>query len=186
MSEIKNEIDDIFEQPGNLLEEIKMKTSNKDNRRDEGFVNNKGSILLRDDGECTIISDKYSQYKTMPDGNTLEVSKQSNTVTVRKNIETDEIVINKHKMNPQLYELADMRMYNNIPHTAIGGLTLFSTVLVKAWEPTLKKWVLIRRLARVPAFSTVLNSSEVPDNLDLNLNLSEDILKMSEGWKDVN
>lgn len=185
MSDINKEVDEIFDISQNILDMVKLRSEKKDNRIDDGFVNDNGSMLLRDDGENSLVAGKYAQYRVTPDGNTIEISKQSNTTTVRKNLEADEIVINNHKLNPQLYELADMRMYNNIPFTAIGGLSLFSTVLVKVWEPTLEKWVLIRRLARVPAFSNTLNLPEVPEELDIDLELSEDILKMSEGYKNV-
>ena len=56
---------------------------------------------------------------------------------------------------------------------------MFSTVLVKAWEPTLKKWVLIRRLARMPLFSTMLNLPDAPEDLSIDTNISDEILKMS-------
>ena len=82
-------------------------------------------------------------------------------------------------MNPALYELSDMRKTNVNENTAIGNLTMFSTVLVKAWEPTLKKWVLIRRLARMPLFSTMLNLPDAPEDLSIDTNISDEILKMS-------
>ena len=56
---------------------------------------------------------------------------------------------------------------------------MFSSVLVKAWEPTLKKWVLIRRLARMPLFSPILNLSDAPEELSIDTNISDEILKMS-------
>ena len=60
---------------------------------------------------------------------------------------------------------------------------MFCTVLVKAWEPTLKKWVLIRRLARMPIFSPKLNLADSPEELDIDTNISDEILKMSRSYE---
>ena len=43
------------------------------------------------------------------------------------------------------------------------------TVLVKTYEPTLKKWVLMRRPVRIPIFSNLLDAYAIDDLLDVDL-----------------
>ena len=49
------------------------------------------------------------------------------------------------------------------------------TVLVKAWEPTLKKYVLIRRQMRTPMFSNVLDAYKLSEQLEVDSAVSKDI-----------
>lgn len=164
------------------LQEIKDRDEHPDRSEDRGIINKNGksSMLVKSNGDINLAASLQSQYKLISEtGQTHEVSIQSTTTTVRKKMEVDEIVINDHKLNPDLYELTDMRQLND--HSAIGNLTMYSTVLVKTWEPTLKKWVLMRRLARVPLFSPVLNLPDAPKQLDIDTNISTDIEKITKG-----
>ena len=52
---------------------------------------------------------------------------------------------------------------------------LNGTVLVKTWEPTLEKWVLIRRPISTAMFSNRLNIPTSPEQFELDLNITEDI-----------
>lgn len=177
---LMEELRDVSQVETSLLNEAKERTKNLDNRFEKSMIGQNGeSIAIKENGEISLASSLLSQYKMTKTGYVSEISIQSNTITNRKNIEADEIVINKHKMNPALYELSDMRKTNVNENTAIGNLTMFSTVLVKAWEPTLKKWVLIRRLARMPLFSPILNLADAPEDLSIDTNISDEILKMS-------
>lgn len=177
---LMEELRDVSQVETSLLNEAKERAKNLDNRFEKSMIGQNGeSIAIKENGEISLASSLLSQYKLTKTGYASEISIQSNTITNRKNIEADEIVINKHKMNPALYELSDMRKTNINKDTAIGNLTMFSTVLVKAWEPTLKKWVLIRRLARMPLFSPILNLSDAPEELSIDTNISDEILKMS-------
>ena len=81
--------------------------------------------------------------------------------------------INFHKLNSQLYELTNMKQ---VMGTAIGDLTMMGTVLVKTYEPTLKKWVLMRRQVRIPVFSNLMDSAVIDDKLDLDITDSYDKL----------
>jgi hypothetical protein len=168
-----------------LLSQIKEHTSFTDNAVDKGIINKEkgSSIVIRANGDITISPSLMTQAKYTANGHAIEQSIESDTITVRKRIDANEIIINDHKLNPALYELSDMRQMFNLETSAIGNLTMGCTVLVKAWEPTLKKWVLIRRPARIPMFSPVLNLSDAPDQLDINSDISDEILKMSKGGK---
>ena len=98
---------------------------------------------------------------------------KNHTITVQKDIVAKDVSINCHKLNSQLYELTNMKQVMN---TSIGNLTMMGTVLVKTYEPTLKKWVLMRRQVRIPIFSNLLDSAVVDDRLDLDLSNSYDQL----------
>lgn len=183
MPDLNQEIADVTQVHPNLLSEAKDVTSQIDRTSDKGIINKDSgsSILARKDGSISLAAGLMSQYRLDPtNGQSVEHSIESNTIAVRKRLEVDEIVINEHKLNPALYELSDMKQIYGYPDTAIGNLTLFATVLVKAWEPTLKKWVLIRRLARMPAFSPILNLPDAPEPLDVDTNISSEILKITE------
>lgn len=154
----------------NIVNELKEKSENVDRTNQKGLVNDKtgSSIILDENGNVTIAPSKTVQYKMKyNEGQTTEISFQSNTITNRKNIKTDEIIINKHKLNNQLFELTDFKRIDGDPTSAIGNLTMMGTVLVKAWEPYLEKWVLIRRQVRIPIFSNMLPIPDVPATMGL-------------------
>lgn len=154
----------------NIVNDMKEKAENADREKDKGMINeNTGSsFLMNENGDLVLAPSKYVQYKMKyNEGQATETSMQSNTITNRKNIKTDEITINKHKFNNQFFELTDYKQYGNDPTSAIGNLTVCTTVLVKTWEPYLEKWVLIRRPARMALFSNMLPIADVPDTMNL-------------------
>lgn len=177
----------------NIVSKLKDRAENADRTKEKGMINDKtgGSILLDQSGNITVAASKTVQYKmNYSQGQATEISMQSNTITNRKNIQTDEIVLNKHKLNPQLWHLTDMKRHQGDPTSAIGNLTMYGTVLVKAWEPTLEKWVLIRRPIRTPIFSNMLPIPDVPETMGLSeaTNISDEITamrnldKLNETW----
>lgn len=85
----------------------------------------------------------------------------------RLNLNVDEIIINGHKLNNRLFELSDFREIPNKPGSAIGNLQMKGTVLVKAWEPNLNRYVLIRRNIHMPLFSKILNPPEINEGLKI-------------------
>lgn len=183
--ELKMEVENILNIYPNLLNEIKDKVKYCDNVVDKGIVNSKNgsSVLIRENGDISTASSLLSQYRNTSDGHTIEQTIESITEAVRRRLSVDEIVINDHKLNPALYELSDMKVLFGDKTQAIGNLTLCTTVLVKAWEPTLKKWVLIRRPARTYAFSPVINLANTPENLCINDDISNEILSTSPGGR---
>lgn len=164
-----------------IVNQLKKQAENAKASKETGFINeNTGSSIRMDEqGNISIAASKTAQYKMQyATGHATEISLESNTITNRKNIVADEIVINKHKLNPQLIELTDYKKFANSENLALGNLTMFATVLVKAWEPNLKKWVLIRRLMRTPVFSNMLNIPTTPEGMALDDNISSEITEM--------
>lgn len=172
---IRKEVDNILLTHPNLLSEIKEEAAYTDNSKDRALINknNGSSVVIRENGDISISPSSLSQIKGTADGHIIEQAIETNSTTVRKNINTDELIVNNHKFNPMFYELTDMRAINET--NAIGNLTVNTTVLVKAWEHTLQKWVLIRRPARIPMFSPVLNLANAPEQLSINSDISEEI-----------
>ena len=165
----------------NIVNIFKDKAEHAKASRESGIINcNTGSSLRMDsEGNTTVAASKTVQYKLQySEGKATEISLESNTITNRKNIETDEIVINKHKLNSQLYELTDMKEFLGDNTKAIGNFTVYGTVLVKAWEPYLKKWVLIRRKIRTPLFSNQLNITYCPNDMKIDDNITNEINEM--------
>lgn len=165
---------------------LKDKTDNIQKGSEMGIVNPNGSssILIKDNNEISIAADKLSNIRILKDKMML-VSNEISTKTNRILIDTEEVLINNHKLNPQLIELSDTRILFDDANEIIGNLTLDGTVLVKAWEPNLNKYVLIRRKIRTPMFSYELNQPVIPDQFDLSsgvaysidLNSALDLLK---------
>lgn len=120
------------------------------------------SLMFRNNGQANMAASKYSQYKLNPEGSSQENTLISQTITNRKILQADEFVFNNHKFNTQLIDLADFRKMkvDQNQNCVVGNFTVFGSVLVKAWEENLKRYMLIRRPARMSLFSPLLN---VPD-----------------------
>lgn len=123
----------------NLFQDIQKKGNTIDATKDVGFVNkeSKNTVVYKGDGATANSNGLYAQIKTDKESGVItEMSLQSNTITVQKDILANDISINYHKLNSQLYELTNMK---DVMDTSIGNLTMMGTVLVKTYEPTLKK-----------------------------------------------
>jgi hypothetical protein len=167
----------------NKVDQFKDKSQYMDRTVDKGIVNPKtgSSIGIRENGDITMASNTYAQYKLSHDSQmAIEISQQSHTITNRKSLEADEILVNKHKLNPQLYELTDFKQISGIEGSAVGNLTMMGTVLVKAWEPNLKKYVLIRRQVRIPIFSQLLNVPDTPESIGIDTDIANELKKQEE------
>lgn len=165
---------------GKLIDRLKDRSKNANRQTEKGIVNDTtgSSMTLNSAGNITVAASKNVQYKmNYAQGASREVSLESETITNRKKFKIDEMIINNHKMNPQLYELTDMKELYEDPNYAIGNLTLNTTVLVKAWEPNLERWVLIRRPARTPMFLNKLDLPSAPEDMDIDDNISKEIEK---------
>lgn len=166
-----------------LLSKLKERAELPDRTKDKGIVNPEtgSSILLNNMGNVTIASSGNVQYKlNYASGLAKEVSLESQTVTNRKSIKTDEVVINNHKLNPQIYDLTNMKELYADPNLAIGNLTVNATVLVKTWEPTLERWVLVRRPMRAPLFMNQLPIPKSPLGMMLDDTISKVLEEVTE------
>lgn len=159
----------------NLFNEISSQSKRASNQTDEYTINKDSgaNITAKGDGSTAMVSGIYAQYKTDKNsGVATEISFQSNTITVQKDIVANDIVINRHKVNSQLYEFTN---FKNNCGTIMGNMMMESTILVKCWEPTLQQFVLIRRPARFPVFGNMLDAYVVDERLDVYVDMSEDI-----------
>ena len=137
---------------------------------DRGVVNtDKGSsMLVRNSGDISLSAGLYSSLKVGADGKHKSISMQDETVTNRFHIKTDDLVVNNHKMNPDLWELAEMKNVLTDENKYIAGnLTMIGSVLVKAWDTQLKRYVLIRRPIRTPLFFPMMNTEKIPSALHI-------------------
>ena len=101
----------------------------------------RSSVVIRHDGQINISSNRYAQYKLNPSGKIVEESLESVSLSNRRKVQTDDMVLNEHKLNPYLYELTDfkklMTAYND--NMFVGNFCLFGSVLTMAWEMNLKR-----------------------------------------------
>ena len=154
-------------------EEFASRISNR------GFLNQNTSsgVLVTENGDIDLSSSKFAHVKITSGGTITERSIQSNTLTNSKNLSVDNININRHRLNPALWELTDFKKTNGTKEQIVGNLNMTGTVLVKAWEPSLQKYVLIRRPMRMPIFSTTLNIPDAPTNVDDATGIEKDLIE---------
>lgn len=169
---IETDIPESFKPSLNRLQE---RAENLSRSSERGIVNevSGASVVARDNGQVNLSSNEYTQIKLNPDGRVIQQSIESLTITNRKKIAADEIVINEHKLNPMLYELTDFKQVLGDSASVVGNFCVMGTVLVKCWEPNLKRYVLIRRQVRMPMFSPLLNVPEIMPELDIGDPLKE-------------
>lgn len=172
------------------LSDLENKAKNLNRMTEKGLINESigSSAIVRDNGQINLTASTSSQYKLNPNGQSIEQTLESNTISVRKNFSVNELIINNHKLNPDLYELTDFKTRDILlgQDVIIGNLCVYGSVLVKAWEPNLKRYVLIRRPIRVPMFSNKLNTPSINSGLNINdpLKNTENILgKTNQGYQ---
>ncbi|STY71303.1 Uncharacterised protein [Megamonas hypermegale] len=172
------------------LSDLENKAKNLNRMTEKGLINESigSSAIVRDNGQINLTASTSSQYKLNPNGQSIEQTLESNTISVRKNFSVNELIINNHKLNPDLYELTDFKTRDILPgqDVIIGNLCVYGSVLVKAWEPNLKRYVLIRRPVRIPMFSNKLNTPSINSGLNIDdpLKNTENILgKTNQGYQ---
>lgn len=159
--------------------EIQKTAREIDRSKDKGISSQMHGtgIITKENGDTEITSSEFASIKLGANGVKTDISLQSNTITNTKNLKIDNLTINRHKLNPALWELTDFKKIDGNNSLAIGDLNMYGTVLVKAYEHTLKRHVLIRRPTRMPLFSTTLDIPNVPNNLRISSNLEKDLME---------
>ena len=96
------------------VNDLIKKSLNISRIKDKGMINEQtgSSITIRDNGQINLSSSTFSQYKLNPAGQAMEISEESVKVTNRLRINTDDIIVNDHKLNPKLYEYTDFKTNN--------------------------------------------------------------------------
>ncbi len=144
--------------------------------RDEecNLKNNKGSVNIKRDGQINISSGIDSQFKMSSNGTIESISFTNSVKANTMKLDVDDLIISNHKFNRKIVDLADFKQVLEKDYTTdvkiAGGLTMFGTVLVRAWDDQLKRYVLIRRLANIPVFSPSLGSTDVLPGLQITPN----------------
>lgn len=82
-------------------------------------------------------------------------------------LDCDELIINGHKLNNRIIELADFRELPDKPNSIIGDFMVRGIVLVKSWEPNLGRYVLIRREIFMPLFGQSTTAVEIAPGLKI-------------------
>lgn len=150
------------------------------NRQDENSIVSGNTSVRVSDGNIDMATSQDTSMK-LTGSQIVMQSHDENHTTNRVNVDSYDVVVNGHKLNPNLWEYADFKTFKDQNQTnhAIGGFCLFGTVLTPSWDSQLHRYVLIRRLARMPMFSPKVN---VPDILpELNI---DDPTKVVFNYKD--
>ena len=171
----------------NLFNESVKKSATATLGKDKGFINPnaKTSMVSRASGSTTLNNGIYAQFKCdKASGVVTQIALQSVVNSVQHELSTSDLIVNRHKLNSQLYEFTNLKANMG---TIMGGLTVNSTVLVKAWEPTLQQYVLIRRPARFAPFSNILDAYKIDDRLYLGeeLGFMDELEKVKKELNDL-
>ena len=162
----------------NLFDLAVKVSSNAKRGSDKGIINKKAesTVTVKDTGTVSLSSGMYAQMKCDKEsGVTSEKALQSFLSAVQREMTINDLIINRHKFNTQLFEFTNFK-YNR--GTAMGDLMVNTTMLVKAWDSTLQQFVLIRRPAYFSVFGNVLTGYTVDDRLELSEDMSEDFAEM--------
>ena len=169
----------------NSLFDVAVKiSSNARKGVDKGIIssNAQSSIIMKDEGTLSMSSGMYAQLKCDKNsGITSEVAIQSFLNAVQREITVNDLIINRHKFNNQLFELTNLKANMG---TAMGDIMMQSTILVKAWDSTLEEFVLIRRPAYLHMFGNMLDGYIVDERLDIDENMTEDMAEMLKTLND--
>lgn len=139
-----------------------------DRTKTVGIVNPTSNSSLRQNGngDVSSVSDKQNRNLMNKESSSqVDVCLEKTVIANRVNYIVDDLIVNSHKLNPQIYALGDIVQSNGIMQ---GNLNMFGTVLVKTWEPHLKKYVMIRRLIKTPIFGQTLNLPVINELFDIN------------------
>lgn len=164
------------------FDNMKYRSMYVDKTNERGMINPKTrtSVVLKKNGDVSTAAGLFAQQKICRNGKIEEVCIEKNIKSNRIKIETEDFIINNHKINPKVYELTGMKKVLGQENSAVGNLTFNSTVLVKAWDEDLKRYVLIRRPVRMPIFSNDLNVPEVMKELDIQSNIENELKSIRE------
>lgn len=142
-----------------------------DRRSDKGMISGAGGSVSVKDGQISLAANDNAQLKLTQDGTIKEQAFQKVTKVNRDNLEVDEIIINHHVLNNKLYDLTDFKQVTTgeslVGNGIVGNFCVTGSVLVKAWEPELKRYVFIRRPVRMPMFSPAIKPPEMMSGMDL-------------------
>ena len=169
----------------NLFNETITNTSNAQHGADMGTINHKTktSLINKANGTTIMNSGIYAQFKCDKDSGVItDISLQSISTTVQRELTTSDLIINRHKFNTQLLEFTNLKANRK---TVMGDLTMNATILVKAWEPTLEQFVLIRRPARFPIFGNLLDAYMIDDRLEAKGDYTEDLIEYIRDLNDL-
>ena len=152
------------------IQDIKDKANRAPRGTSQIFSSENGSVALKDDGTISLAAGTVSHLELDPGGNLSIQNVDTDIKTNFFSVAADDIIVNNHKLNQKIYELADFKKIKNTYDGTIqiaGNLTMLGTVLVKAWEPNLQRYVLVRRQINMPVFSPSIGGAEVNPGLNI-------------------
>lgn len=184
------EKDDLLIDPVNdnteFIDEIEYSSVNPDLKSHRGIVHEKNgsSIAIKEDGDIDLASNPRTQIK-MKNGESgiTFISEKNKIISNRVSLDIDELEINDHKFNKRLWELADHRIPLNDDRYSMGNYNTSGYVLMKHWEESLGKWVLIRRQIRMPLFYPETTLPDVPKQLAMEAEISKEDKEKLENSK---
>ena len=137
------------------LPDAKDRAEHTDRRIEKSTISSGGASVAVRNGSIELSANNNTHITIGENGTIDENSMQHVVTTNRADLNVDEITINKHVLNNRMYELTDFKQVTTetFQQGIVGNFCVLGTVLVKAWEPDLKRYVFIRRLCRMPMFS---------------------------------
>ena len=171
------------------FEDMKEGISRFVRTREEGLITPEGSMGVKYDGQVNICSGKNAHFKLSPNGTSENISMQYLVKTNAMKLNAEDYIFNRHKLNSKIYEMTDYKKvlvpedYAPETESIAGAITMLGTVLVKAWDHNLNRYVMIRRLVNMPLFSPTINSTDVHPGLKITPSTSR-IVEMQSAFKE--
>lgn len=152
----------------NFLKQIKRESITPNRQKSSGVIdNNNSSGIIFDNGNPKILTNTLNQTKGSAESQTqTDICFEKKLITNRINIETDDIFVNGCRLNPALYSMASFSQ-NDI--CTQGDLNMYGTVLVKAYDKSLKKTVYIRRKIRMPIMHTTSATATIDPQFSIDM-----------------
>lgn len=165
---------ELFPEWNSSIETIHRDSQYRKRGKDKTIRSIGSSVTTKKDGSVSIVSGHGSaSEQKSPLGIVTKSSTREDIKTNVYSVDAEDVIINNHKLNNKLYELADFKKvldgYDKTP-SIVGGLTMLGTVLVKAWEPNLKRYVLVRRQVNIPMFSPSIGGPRANPGLKIENN----------------
>lgn len=157
----------------NFLDKVKRESTTPNRQTTSGIVstNNQSALIVNNDGTQNIIN-KTNQSKTNPESQTqTDICYEKNIYTNRLNVSTDDIVINKCKLNPLLFNTSG---FGDNGLCVQGNLNMYGTVLVKCFDKSLNKIVFVRRRIRTPIMYNQMTQPKIDEQFGINNNAQKD------------
>lgn len=133
---------------------------------EKGLINefSGSSLALRENGQANLSAGMYSHIKLNPAGTIDEISMLHSVTTNRFCINSEEFIVNRHKLNPRFFELSDSRDFNT---NLLGKFCTDGGILAGTFDAFLGQYMFLRRPSRIALFGPLIKAPVIHPGLHI-------------------